>query len=112
MLKFYEGIKTNNISQNLLIKIFREIRQKIKIFYQTLWSTKELGIEPAENRKARIEIDEKKAIGNENHVILIFCLIDSADKQARVYCDMNDRIRDRLLDIVKKMFILIIILMI
>ena len=32
----------------------------------------------------------------------MFRLIDRADKQARVYCVMNDRTRDRLLDIVKK----------
>ena len=102
MLKFCEGIKINNISQNLIIKIFREIRQKIKIYYHILQSTTELGIEPTENGKARIEIDESKAIGNENFVIWMFLLIDRADKQARVYCVMNDRTRDRLLDIVKK----------
>ena len=32
----------------------------------------------------------------------MFLLIDRVDKQARVYCVMNDRTRDRLLDIVKK----------
>ena len=85
MLKFSEHLKINNISQNLIIKIFREIRQKIKIYYHTLWSRTELGLEPAENGKARIEIDESKLIGKANNVIWMFGLIDRADKQERVY---------------------------
>ena len=62
----------------------------------------ELGLEPSEDGKALIEIDESKIIGNANSVIWMFGLIDRSDKQARVYCFMNDRICNRLLDIIKK----------
>ena len=78
MFKFSEHLKINNTSQNVIIKIFREIRQKIKKYYHTLWSHTELGLEPAENGKARIEIDESELIGNANNVIWMFCLIDRA----------------------------------
>ena len=42
--------------------------------------------------KARIEIDESKLIGNAYNVIWMFGLIDRADKQARVYWVINDRL--------------------
>ena len=37
-----------------------------------------------------------------NNTIWMFSLIDRSDKQARIYCVMNDRTRDNLLNIVKK----------
>ena len=69
MLKFSEGIKFNYISQNLIIKIFRQIIQKLKVYYHLLWPIKELGLEPTEDDKLRIEIDQNKVIVNENSVI-------------------------------------------
>ena len=52
MMKFSEGIKVNSISKNLIIKNFRQIRQKIKVYYHSLWSITELGLEPVEDGKA------------------------------------------------------------
>lgn len=69
----------------------------------------ELGLEPSEDGKALIEIDESKIIGNANSVIWMFGLIDRSDKQARVYCFMNDRICNRLLDIIKKYITILMI---
>ena len=60
-----------------------------------------LGSEPDDSDTSRIEIDESKIIGNANTVIWIFGLIDRVDKQARVYCVMNDRTKNTLLNIVK-----------
>ena len=59
-------------------------------------------MEPAENGKSRIEIDESKIIGNDTTILWIFGLIDRADKQARIYCVMNERTSNNLLGIVKK----------
>ena len=92
----------------MIIKIFRQIKHKIKLYYHSLWSLIELGLEPIEDSKARIEIDESKVIGNDNSVIWMFGLIDRAEKQARMYCVMNDRTHKRLLYIIKKKFILIL----
>ena len=69
----------------------------------------ELGLEPTEDGKAPTETDESKIIGNANSVIWMFGLIDRSDKQARVYCFMNDRICNRLLDIIKKYITILMI---
>ena len=59
------------------------------------------GCEPDDSGKSCIEIDENKIVGNANTVIWIFDLIDRVDKKARVYCVMNGRTRDTLLNLVK-----------
>ena len=76
MLNFSDIMKIQNISQNLIIKIFRQLIKLIKLYYHKYWAHNPLGTEPAENVKSRIEIDESKIIGNEEGVIWLFCLIE------------------------------------
>ena len=64
MEEFCNIVKITKISFNLIIKTFRIIRNKIRIYYHRFWSTNQLGIEPAENGKSRIEFDESKIIHN------------------------------------------------
>ena len=85
----------------MIITIYRKLRKKIKDFYHDIWSNTMLGSEPDDSGKSRIEIDENKIIGNANTVIWMFGLIDRVDKQARVYCVMNDRTKNTLLNIIK-----------
>ena len=63
ILKFSDIMKIQNISQKLIIKIFRQLRQLIKLYYHKYWVHNPLGIEPAENSNSHIEIDESKVIG-------------------------------------------------
>ena len=110
ILKFLDIMKMQNISQNLIIKIFRQLRQLIKVYYHKYLEHNPLGAEPGENCKCLIEINESKVIGNEQCVKWILGLIDLTGKQARIYYVMNYHTYDTLLKIVKKMIILVMIM--
>ena len=56
-------------------------------------------MEPTEDGKPRIEIDESKIIGNDTTILWMFGLIDRADKEARIYYVMNNRTSNNLLPI-------------
>lgn len=88
-------------TKKAIIKLYRILRNRIKIFYHTLWKNEPLGLEPAENGKSRIEIDESKIIGNSNTVIWMFGLIVRFNKDARIFCIIWDRTKEKLLPIVK-----------
>ena len=105
MLNFTKLLGIVNINMHLIIKVFREVRRAIKVYFHKKWETTKLGMEPAEDGKSRIEIDESKIIGNDTAVLWMFGLIDWADKEARIYCVMIDRTSDNLLPIVKKIFL-------
>ena len=49
-----------------------------------------------------IEIDESEIIGNQNNKIWMFGLIDRADKEARVFCALNNRTKENLLLIIER----------
>ena len=66
------------------------------------WSNNPLGSEPAENGVPRIEIDESEIIGNQNNKIWMFGLIGRVDKEARVFCVMNNRTKENLLPIIER----------
>ena len=88
-------------NKHSIARLFRILRNKIKIYYHKQWKNEPLGIEPAENRKSRIEIDESKVIGNSNSIIWMFGLIDRYNKDARVFCVMSNRTKEKLLPIVR-----------
>ena len=98
---FTNLMKMQKVSKKLIITIYRILQKKIKNYYHGTWSNSMLGCEPDDSGKSRIEIDESKIIGNANTVIWMFGLIDRVDKEARVYCVMDDRTRDTLLNLVK-----------
>ena len=93
----------NNHKQNkhTIVRLFRILKNKIKIYYHTKRKNEPLGIEPAENGKSRIEIDESKVIVNYNSTIWMFGLIDRYNKDARVFCVMSNRTKEKLLPIVR-----------
>ena len=59
-------------------------------------------MEPSTNGVARVEIDESEIIGNQNKILWMFGMIDRADKEARVFCVMNNRTKENLLPIIKE----------
>ena len=63
---------------------------------------KALGMEPSTNGVPRVEIDESEIIGNQNKILWMFGMIDRADKEARVFCIMNNRTKENLLPIIKE----------
>ena len=65
------------------------------------WKNNILGIEPSDKGLALIEIDESKIIGNSEKIIWMFGMIDRFNKEARIYCTMEDRTQETLLNYVK-----------
>ena len=59
-------------------------------------------MEPSTNGVPRVEIDESEIIGNQNKILWMFGMIDRADKEARVFCVMNNRTKENLLPIIKE----------
>ena len=88
-------MKIKNINQNLIKKIFRQIRQIIKVYYHKYSAYNPLGTEFNDNGKSLIEINESKVIDNEESYIWMFGLINRVDKQSRIYWVMNYCIRSR-----------------
>ena len=64
-------------NKHTIVRLFRILRNKIKIYYKiyyhTQWKNEPLGIEPAENGKSRIEIDESEIM---KFPILLFGCLD------------------------------------
>jgi len=65
------------------------------------WKSNLLGCEPSDNGVSREEIDESKIIGNYLKIIWMFGMIDRADKEARVYCVLDDRSHENLISYVR-----------
>ena len=93
----------NQISttSNTINKIFQNLSNKIRINMHKEWKNKILGCEPSDNGVARVEIDESKIIGNYAKTIWMFGMIDRADKEARVYCVLDDRTQENLISYVR-----------
>ncbi len=67
-----------------------------------MWEREPLALEPAEQGYPCVEIDETSIIGNANDVIWAFGIIDRSNKNARVFCVLNDRRKVTLLPLIKK----------
>ena len=84
-------INKPSTTNKTIIKLFQLLREKIRIKYHEEWKKKPLGMEPSTNGVPRVEIDESEIIGNQNKILWMFGMIDRADKEARVFCVMNNR---------------------
>ena len=100
MKAFCKKSDISNISKSNIIKLFRLVRNKIKINMHNSWRSKLLGLEPTVRGYPEIEIDESHIIGNSESNIWIFGLIDRVDKDVRVFC-VRDRTSATLLEIIK-----------
>ena len=95
-------INKPSTTNKAIIKLFQMLREKIRIKYYEEWKKKPLGMEPSTNGVARVEIDESEIIGNQNKILWMFGMIDRADKEARVFCVMNNRTKENLLHLIKE----------
>ena len=101
--EFCKALKIPNASNKVIIKLYRILRGKIKRSFHSNWTHNLLALEPTEDGHPSIEIDESSIIGNCNSVIWAFGIIDRSDKQARLFCVMNDRTKQNILPLIKKM---------
>ena len=65
------------------------------------WENNILGIEPSDKGLPSIEIDGSKIIGNSEKIIWMLGMIDRVDKEAQIYCVMEDPTQETLLNLVK-----------
>lgn len=74
--EFCATLGLHHITNKLVIKLFRILRNKIKIAFHAKWRNSPLGLEPAENGHPSVEINISSIIGNGNTVIWAFGIID------------------------------------
>ena len=89
------------ITPDSIIKLFRKLRDCIRLRYHKKWNNEQMGLEPDITGVSRLEIEESPIIGNANNVLWMFGIIDRVDKNARVWCVMDDRLKQKLLPYVK-----------
>ena len=94
-------INKPSTTTNAITKLFQHLREIIRCNYHEEWKHNPLGTEPSINGVPRVEIDESEIIGNQNKILWMFGMIDRADKEARVFCVMNNRTKENLLPIIK-----------
>lgn len=61
-----------------------------------------MGLEPVENGKARIEIDETKIVTYNNSVKWMFALVDRTNQKIRIFYFGEDRTKAKLMPIIKQ----------
>ena len=77
------------------------IRLKIMHSFHNKCSHKNIGAEPADNAKPRIELDESKIVTFDNQVRWMLEFIDRGTKEIWIYYFNNDRTKEKILQIVK-----------
>lgn len=98
---FQEQIDVDNVSISNIQKLFRVLRNKIKIKMHNDWKNNPLATEPYSDGISRVEIDESKIISNNDKTYYMFKLIDRQTKNARVYCVLDKRTKETLLPLIK-----------
>ena len=99
--EFAKKLGIPGITKQTICNIYASLREKLRFNMHHLWSNNQLGEEIDENGFASIEIDVSEIIGSENTVYWMFGLIERRTKNARVFCVLSDRTKNRLLPIVK-----------
>ena len=89
-------------STNKIIKLYQLLRNLIKKYYHYKWDNSLLGIEPTEGGISRIEIDESEIIRKNHKILCMFGLIDRANKEACIFCEIDNRRKENILPIIKK----------
>ena len=89
------------ISFEAVSKIYNTLRNKIMNKMHLFWKNNPLGEEVNSNGYCSVEIDESSIIGNQNIVIWMFGIVERISKNARIFCVLNDRTQQNLLNLVR-----------
>lgn len=106
--EFAKDINIPTISRKNIAKIYNTIRIKIKNEMHLFWHNNLMGIEPSTDGKSQIEIDESKVITHDNNTRWMFGIFDRGNYDIRIFYVNDNRTKETLLPIIKKMFIHII----
>ena len=100
--EFCKVLKKPDVSNKLIIKFYRKLRNIIKNKFHMMWKRQPLALEPTDQGYPEIEIDKTSIIGNANSIIWAFGIIDRCIKDARIFCVLNDRRKETLLPLIRK----------
>ena len=73
------------------------LRVKIMKYYHNIQNINQLGIEPDEIGKSRIEVDESKIVTINNEVGWMLGITDRATKEVRIFYLNNGRTKEHIL---------------
>ena len=100
---FCDQLGETAVTPASITKFFSLVRDKIRIKMHKIWEKELLGIEiNPEFGYPAVEIDESKIISSGEEIYWMFGAIDRNTKDARIWCVLKDRTKDRLLPFVKK----------
>ena len=100
--EFSNNLNIETISKKGISKFINIIRVKIMKYYHNIWNINQLGIEPDETVKSRIEVDESKIVTINNEVRWMLGITDQATKEVRIFYLNNDRTKEHILPFIKK----------
>ena len=94
------------VTEVSISKFYKIIRNKLKKKIHKIWNKSFLGVEINTSLcYSSVEIDESKIISSDDEIYWIFGLVDRQTKEARIRCILNNRTKQKLLPIVKKIYI-------
>ena len=97
---FVKQVGVIGVNKQSISNIFNIIRNKIRMEMHSKWKENFLGNVNSELGYGSVEIDESEIIGNSNEIYWMFGIIDRKTKNARVFCVLNNRTKERLLPII------------
>lgn len=99
--EFCKVLKITNVSNKLIIKFYRKLRNKIGKTFHLIWKRSPMALEPIDQGYPTVEIYETSIVGDPNSVIWTFGIIDRGNKDARIFCVLNDSRKETLLPLIK-----------
>ena len=89
-------------SKNSIGKFYSLLREKIKTSMHKIWKNNIMGNNITKKGYPVFEIDESEIIGNNEVIYWMFGIIDRITKESRVFCVLNDRTSNNLMNILKE----------
>ena len=100
--EFTKDLNIKGISRKNISKIHYILRTKIMKEYHKYWDNNLMGMEPGEDGKSRLEIDESKMVCLNGNVLWIFGIVDRNKYDIRLFFVKDNRQKETLLPIIVK----------
>ena len=100
--EFTKDLKIKGISRQYISKIHNLLRTKIMKEYHKYWGNNLMGMEPGDDGKSRLEIDESKMVCLNGRVFWIFGIVDRNKYDIRLFFVKDNRQKETILPIIVK----------
>ena len=100
---FSKKLGITNINKQTIINFFADIRNNIRKKMHLKWSQSMMGEynEIEDTGYISFEIDESEIIGNQNVIYWMFGMIERQSKEARIFCVLGNKTKEKLLPYIK-----------